>query len=186
MKIGVIAEQINDVEVLYELTCKLTPENSFSFKKFVGHGCGTLRRKCSAWARILAAKGCSHLVVLHDLDDRRETELRATLEGSLETILSESRVILIPVQEIEAWLLTDAKALKEVFNMRRIPKVPTNPEAVDSPKEKLADIVWREARRRYVNTIHNKKIAAAARVSKVKTCVSFRPYPRFISSSVNG
>ena len=44
--IGVIAEEVNDVEVLYEMTCKIVSENSFSFKLFVGHGCGKLRRKC--------------------------------------------------------------------------------------------------------------------------------------------
>jgi hypothetical protein len=50
IKIGVIAEESNDVEVLYEYTGKLIPANTFSFAQFVGHGCGKLRRKCRAWA----------------------------------------------------------------------------------------------------------------------------------------
>ena len=38
IKIGVIAKEINDVEVLYEYTAKLIPENGFAFAQFVGHG----------------------------------------------------------------------------------------------------------------------------------------------------
>ncbi len=52
-KIGVIAEEQNDIDVLYQYTCKIIPENSFSFLRFVGHGCGKLRKKCRAWAENL-------------------------------------------------------------------------------------------------------------------------------------
>lgn len=183
MKIGVIAEDVSDVEVLYELTCKLIRENSFSFKKFVGHGSGVLRRKCTAWAENLFVKGCTHIVVLHDLDDNDENELRLELVGYVKNVGYVGYIILIPVREIEVWLLVDAKALKNVFNMPRIPKLPGKPEAVISPKEKLRDIVWKAAKKHYVNTIHNKKIATASRLSKVKCCRSFRPYPKFIESN---
>lgn len=182
MIIGVIAEEYNDVEVLYELTRKLIDDHAFSFKKFVGHGCGALRRKCRAWAVNLLMRGSTHLVVLHDLDMNDENQLRSELEHCVHNIAFEGRVILIPIREIEAWLLTDAKALKSVFNMPKIPKVPTNPEAIERPKEKLRDIVWKAATRRYVNTIHNPKIAAACRISKLRLCKSFRPYPKFIAA----
>ena len=182
MKIGVIAEEYNDVEVLYELTCKLIKENSFSFSKFVGHGCGKLRRKCTAWAENLLKRGCVHLVVLHDLDHNHEDNLRLELTRCVRSIGFKGCVILIPRQEIEAWLLVDAKAIQTVFNMKKIPNLPTRPEEISSPKEKLRDIVWRSAQKHYVNTIHNKKIAAASRITKVKTCKSFLPYPAFVSS----
>ena len=83
LKIGVIAEEKNDVEVLYELTCKIINEREFSFKQFVGHGCGKLRRKCGAWAVNLLRRGCTHLVVVHDLDKRNESELRAELDSAI-------------------------------------------------------------------------------------------------------
>ena len=53
IKIGVIAEEHNDVEVLLEYTAKLIARSSFSFARFVGHGCGAVRRKCRAWAENL-------------------------------------------------------------------------------------------------------------------------------------
>ena len=182
MKIGVIAEDTSDVEVLYELTCKLMDESSFSFKKFVGRGCGKLRRKCSAWAHNLSRRGCQYLVVVHDLDRYKEVELRNQLSASVSSAGFDGYLILIPKREIEAWLLTDSKALKTVFGMPKLPKIPVNSENLTDPKKTISRIVRISARKDYVNTIHNKKIAGAMRIAKAKKCVSFRPYPKFISS----
>ena len=49
VRIGVIAEEKNDIDVIYELTCKIIKENQFSFSHFIGHGCGKVRKKCNAW-----------------------------------------------------------------------------------------------------------------------------------------
>jgi len=181
MKIGVIAEEANDVEVLYELTCKLINENAFSFKKFVGHGCGKLRRKCTGWAGNLLKRGCSYLVVIHDLDKYDEGKLRQKLTESVAAIPYNAYLILIPVREIEAWLLTDADALQKVFGLTKAPKLPGQPESIVDPKAKLEDIVWKSGKKRYLNTVHNKKIATAMRITKVNACMSFRPYPIFVS-----
>ena len=183
MKIGVIAEEVNDVEVLYELTCKLIEENKFSFKKFVGHGCGKLRRKCTAWAEDLMRRGCSHLVVIHDLDKFNETCLRTELSNSVHHIDFDRYIILIPIKEIESWLLTDATALKTVFKMSQLPKLPNSPEQLQDPKQSLFDIVYKNVKKYYVNTIHNRKIAAEIRLSKMKNCRSFQPYSVFMRES---
>lgn len=182
MKIGVIAEDTSDVEVLYELTCKLMDERSFSFKKFVGRGCGKLRSKCSSWAHNLSQRGCQYLVVVHDLDRYKEADLRSQLSTSVSPADFDAYLILIPKRELEAWLLTDSKALKTVFNMPKLPKIPANSENLTDPKKTISRIVRISTRKDYVNTIHNKKIAGAMRISKAKNCVSFRPYPKFISS----
>jgi len=181
MQIGVIAEENNDVEVLHQLTNKLAPGTTFSFKKFVGHGCGKVRRKCAAWARNLVERGCSHLVLLHDLDQNDQKHLYAELNSSMQRVGFHPYVILIPVHEIEAWLLYDAKAIQCVFNMKKPPRLPNDPESVLRPKERLRDIVWKESRKRYVNTIHNGRIAAACRISRLRACHSFQPYPQFIA-----
>ena len=146
MKIGVIAEEVNDVDVLYEFTCKLVEENKFSFKKFVGHGCGKLRRKCKAWAENLMRRGCSHLVVIHDLDNFNEARLRTELSNSVHHINFDRYVILIPIKEIEAWLLTDATALKTVFKMSQLPKLPNSPEQLEDPKRSLFEIVYKNVK----------------------------------------
>lgn len=182
MRIGVIAEELNDVEVLYEFTAKLIRRNSFSFSRFVGHGCGTLRRKCGAWATNLLTRGCAYLVVIHDLDDRKEKELRSVLESQIQDLDFKRTVVLIPIEEIEAWLLADSNALRSVFRMRTAPAVPRNPETITNPKEHLAGLVSRNSKTRYVNTIHNRKIAAAIQIELVKDrCPSFARYPQFLT-----
>jgi len=185
VNIGVIAEEYDDVDVLYELTCKLTLENNFSFSKFISHGCGKLRNKCRAWSHILVRRGCSHLIVIHDLDTHNEGDLRDQLEQSVRGVGFTGHLILIPVYEIEAWLLSDPLALKQTFNMSKTPKVPVHPETIRHPKEHLRDIVWKSCKKRYINTIHNKKIAGAIRIERLSVCPSFSLYPEFLNHSVN-
>lgn len=185
VKLGVIAEEHNDIDVLYELTCKLTSENNFSFSRFVGHGCGKLRRKCNAWSHDLIRRGCSHLIVMHDLDNNDEDELRKELEDSVGSIAFTGHVILIPIYEIEAWLLSDPLALKQTFGMNKTPEVPAHPETVRNPKEHLRDIVWKYCKKQYINTIHNRKIARMIRVEKLSVCSSFSPYPEFLDRNMN-
>ncbi len=185
MKIGVIAEEKNDVEVLYELTCKLIDKNAFSFKQFIGHGCGKLRRKCTQWAKNLLQRGCSYLVVIHDLDKYGEDTLRQELTKSVKDIHYNAHLILIPVREIEAWLLTDANALRKVFGLTKAPKLPGKPESLIDPKKQLEELIWKSDKKRYINTIHNQKIAAAMSIEKAKMCKSFCPYPTFVSEHLN-
>lgn len=185
VRIGVIAEEHSDIDVLYEITCKLTSENNFSFSRFVAHGCGKLRRKCRAWSQNLVRRGCSHLVVIHDLDNNDECCLRKELEGTVSGIAFTSHLILIPVYEIEAWLLCDPLALKQTFGMSKTPKVPVHPETVRDPKEHLRDIVWKNCKKHYINTIHNEKIARTITIERLSVCPSFSPYPGFLDRSVN-
>lgn len=182
LKMGVIAEEMNDIEVLYELTAKIIRENSFSFKHFIGHGCGTLRRKCRAWAENLTQRGCTLLVVIHDLDKRNESELRKELEAAIEGLKFRQSVVLIPIEEIEAWLLCDPNAIQSVFNMRKVPSIPARPERISDPKEFLSALVMKNSKSRYLNTIHNRKIAAQLALdSIVRRCPSFLGYPKFLT-----
>ena len=181
MKIGIICEEDNDLDVINELTSKLIPPHRFSYKKFIGHGCGKLRRKCTAWANNLIKSGCDHLVVIHDLDTNDENDLRNKLTDSIKHIGFAGYVVLIPTREIEAWLLSDAQALQKTFKMQGLPKVPARPERERRAKEKLRDIIWKFSKKRYVNTIHNGKIASFIRINQLNTtCASFKPFPQFI------
>jgi hypothetical protein len=181
-RIGIIAEEKNDVEVIYELTCKIMKEENFAVSSFVGHGCGKLRRKCRAWAENLLRRGCSQIVVVHDLDRCDEKQLRTTLEQQLEGLESKQTVVLIPIEELEARLLSDAQALKTVFNMRRSPTIPHWPEKIVSPKEFLASIVKQNSNSLYLNTIHNRSIAKKLSISNLDRCPSFSPYPKFLGA----
>ena len=111
MKIGIIAEDNSDVAVLRELTLSLLRPHKIGFKRFVGDGCGKLRRKCGAWARILVQQGCPCVVLAHDLDTYNERDLRGALETEIRQCGAKAKLVLIPRREIEAWLLYDGQAI---------------------------------------------------------------------------
>lgn len=180
MLVGIIAEEKEDVEVLEILIAKFVKENSFSTKRFVGHGCGKLRRKCSAWGRDLLSKGCELLIVVHDLDRNCEKAIRKELDKSISSLTFTDKIIIIPTEELEAWLLSDPQAIKTCFNLKKLPKTPKNPERTSSPKEHLRDLVWRDSGKRFLNTTHNPRIARAVDASTLAKCPSFHPVPVFL------
>lgn len=182
MYIGAIVEDESDADVLHELTTKILNNNRFTWRQFLARGSAKLKRKCTAAATNLSNSGCTHLVVVHDLDTNDVGDLRRELEKCIEGVKVRSSLILIPIREIEAWLLCDADALRAAFEMKRIPKLPTNPERILDPKKQLERIVKSTSGKQYVNTIHNKRIAAKVRLNKMVACPSFEPYLHFIKA----
>lgn len=183
IRLGLIAEDKSDIGVMRQIAGKILPEGSFDTKHFVGEGCGKLKRKCRAWAEQLLRRGCSHIIVVHDLDDEAEKDLRKLLEDTIKGVGGRGALILIPVYEIEAWLLSDSQAIKKVFSLRREPKVPASPESIRDPKAALEELVWKAEKKRYFNSVHNEPIAVAARLTKLERCSSFKPYPEFLRAA---
>lgn len=181
IRVGILAEDDSDVAVVRLLLTKITPRRSFGVRFFVGHGCGKLRYKARVWAAQLAARGCSTLLLIHDLDREDLAKLRLTLESALDPSPILPYLIVIPIEELEAWLLTDADALRATFSLKRKPKCPPSPELVRDPKRYLENLirVTSEKTKRYVNTIHNVRIADRMSVSSLRKCKAFRPLEQF-------
>jgi hypothetical protein len=179
MKMGIIAEDDSDVAVVREITLSLLKPHRIGFKRFVGHGCGKLKRKCGAWARILVRQGCPWIVVVHDLDVNNEQQLRNQLTEAISHARARTSVVLIPKREIEAWLLYDGGAIAAAFNERQQPKLPGDPESLFEPKKHLFDLIWKKYRKEYLSTIHNAIIAKRIDVSHLKKSRSFSPHPVF-------
>ena len=182
MKIGIIAEDDSDVAVLRELTSSLLKPHTIGFKRFVGDGCGKLRRKCGAWALNLVRQGCPCIVVVHDLDENDEAQLRALLSGAIAPARARASVILIPKREIEAWLLYDAQAIARAFRENQQPPVPGNPESLNDPKKHLSELIWRRYHKDYLNTLHNALIAKHITVSRLRPCPSFARHYVFVAT----
>jgi hypothetical protein len=182
MIVGVIAEDNSDVDVLEEIIAKVTTRNRFKIKKFVGFGCGKIRGKCRDWAYNLGMQRCALLILIHDLDENDLALLRRELDEALQPSPIANHIIIIPVRELEAWLLADHEAINKTFNLK-IKKI-ANPEAIRRPKERLRDIVYLRSnkRRTYINTIHNKRIASQASLRKMARCKSFIPLQDFLET----
>lgn len=185
--VGIIAEDESDVEVLKELGRKISGRN-FSASHHIGKGCGQIKAKTSGWCASLKHKGCKSLILVHDRDDKDALKLRAELESVLEATKIDRRYIAIPSEELEAWLLSDCVAIKDALNLETEPKSIANPESINSPKERLGDLVRMHSKGRakvYVNTEHNRLIAQKISVTEIdKKCPSFGDFKGFVESEI--
>jgi hypothetical protein len=179
VKIGIIAEDDSDVGVVSALTLTLLKPRVVGFKKFVGGGCGKLRRKCAAWAVNLVEQGCPWLVVVHDLDRNNEADLRTELGRSIAQAGAAASVVLIPRREIEAWLLYDGAAIASAFREALRPRLPGNPESLPDPKNYLRELVWARYRKTYLTTVHNAAIAKRTNTALLRRSTSFSPHFTF-------
>jgi len=182
--IGIIAEDQSDVDVITLLLAKYIEKNQFSVKKFIGNGCGKLRSKCGSWTKNLIESGCHHVILFHDLDRYDEKILRATLEAKVPSKDFPTSFIVIPTEELEAWLLTDEGAIQKAFSLSKTPKRIEDCERVASPKEKIGQIVWQIDKKRYLNTVHNKKIAEHIKLDQIRRCKSFATLDSHILSKI--
>jgi hypothetical protein len=179
--VGIIAEDKSDVEVIDAVISKSTGA-AYATKSFVGNGCGRIRNKCREWAENLRKRGCTLLILVHDLDAGSLRNVRQALVDALGVAPLKPAVIIIPVREIEAWLLSDHDAIRAAMNIRGPVKRVANPEGLSRPKEYLRDLIYRASKKKitYLNTIHNIKIARVSKMSNFRRCESFRPLQDFI------
>lgn len=184
--IGIIAEDLSDVDVITSLLEKYVQRNEFSIKKFVGNGCGKLRNKCGSWAASLFEAGCHHVLVFHDLDRNDEAGLKKLLLKKLPKAQFPNSHIVIPVEELEAWLLCDSKAIRDVFRLDKTPPQITDCESVQSPKEHIGRLVWSMGKKRYLNTTHNKRLAERVTLMNLLRCTSYSTFDEYVKSDIFG
>ncbi len=185
-KIGIIAEDSSDVDVFKKIIVKYIPENSFSTQKFVGSGCGKIKSKCGVWTKSLIKSGCDYVVIVHDLDRNTEASLRKLLVGMIDTAYKDVAIVVIPTEELEAWLLSDIDAIRKVFSIKKAIKQPRGCESIRSPKEYLRDLIRANEKKVYVNALHNVRIAEHMCVSKLKGCASFKELDIFFREKLLG
>jgi uncharacterized protein DUF4276 len=186
MKVGVIAEDDSDVDVLKILAQKISGTQNFKVKKFVGNGCGKLKSKCLLWAKNLKLQGCKMVVLMHDLDNKDIDKLKGELKKAFSPCPIKDSLIVIPIQEIEAWLLSDEDAIYAALNLKhKVRKIP-NPESIFDPKKKLGEIIHLKSgkTKRYLNTKHNKKIALCLNLDRIRKCNSYVPLENFIKEKL--
>lgn len=185
--VGIIAEDPSDVAVLKELGRKISGRN-FSVSQHFGKGCGPLKTKTPGWCRALAVKGCNAVVLVHDLDKKNADCLRKDLEAILGTCVIKKGYVTIPSEELEAWLLSDASAIKRALNLESEPKPIYHPETVVSPKEHLGGLINSHSKnklKRYVNTEHNLLIAKELTISEIDSkCPSFKYFRDFVEDAI--
>jgi Domain of unknown function (DUF4276) len=181
--IGIIAEDTSDVKVIVELIHKICPRN-YGIRQFVGEGCGRIVGKCRAWAEQLKQRGCKYLLIVQDLDRKELEDLAGELSRALNPSPISDYAIIIPVKEMEAWLLADEEAIVNAINLRKKLKKISNPEAIIDPKRKLGEIIYTYSDKKviYINTVHNERIAKKCSIDALKRCASFAAFHQFVDN----
>lgn len=139
--------------------------------------------KLDSYAKTLEIKKCTVLIVLHDKDRNDPDNLRGSLRSKLRDCKIANQLICIPIEELEAWFLSDMRAVRIVFTLKSEPKAIASPELVVSPKEELKRIVKRVSDKRKISiaTLMNKRLAEEVNIDLVnRKCPSFRDFNNFV------
>lgn len=137
---AILAEDDSDAEALSHIVKRHFNKDGLSVKRKGYDGCGGLCAKGARDIRTWRAQGIQRFVVCHDADDHPPQKIR---EKVLESVVRPAKAedvccIIVPVQEIEAWLIADESAITAVIPSFRF-KGHNQPESIQSPKEWLID-----------------------------------------------
>jgi len=187
MKVGIIAEDASDILAIKTLICRIIKKPSISSESHNGKGSGKFISKCKSWADDLKEKKCSVLILINDLDTNNINKLLKDLKIALTPCPIAKYLICVPIQEIEAWLLSDPDGIKKALKLKKLPVVKCNPEHIKSPKEFLWNAVSKASNKRkaYIDTAHNKIISEKICLDLIKSkCTSFVPFYDFVLANV--
>ncbi|MBP6187389.1 MAG: DUF4276 family protein [Azonexus sp.] len=184
---GVIGEDPSDVETLKVLIRRLA--NNEKLPVFVkGYsGCGEMLRKGASQLKLFAGKGVVRFVVCYDADRgnpvARELEARQKVwDKALADGIHGECCIVVPIQELEAWILADLSSVSKVITSWT-PKDVSSPELINDPKEHLERLSRQHQKPKYIHAVHNQKIAFHLDLAKVAAkCGSFVPLMEFVTN----
>jgi hypothetical protein len=182
-EIGLIVEDDSDFESFRILIQRIADKKNLKFRKAISNGCGKLRRKATSYAQNLYQRGCNMIILVHDLDRNDLYDLNQELLDKFSDCPAQYSFICIPIEEIEAWFLSDPDGIKKTFNLNKSPKIKGLPETIPSPKEKIGELVktYSNNSKMYLNTKHNSKLSQNVSLELVlKKCNSFKRMNDFI------
>lgn len=182
--IAVLAEDRSDADALVVLVKRISGNlNCRVFRKGFS-GCGELCRKADSHIADFASNGATHFIICHDSDGNDPEEIREKVRVGIKAKIDlgfYEHKIVVPVQELEAWLIADDEAISKVIPSLSIGVV-EQPENIDSPKEWLIRASQKgRSRPLYSPPTFNHKVAQHLNIAKVeKKCGSFCELTSFI------
>lgn len=182
---AILGEHRSDAETLKVLVRRIADDPRLSVKIMGFGGGGELKNKGAKHLKNYARLGCTRFVVCHDADGpdplatRDQVEARVIRPSGLG-----SCCVVVPVQEIEAWVLADIAAVTKIFSGWR-PEPISNPEGIKDPKEFLKRLSDEGVSRpRYSHATHNPRVANHLSLELLeKKCPSFRPFASFVRAA---
>jgi len=181
---GILGEDQSDVATLKVIVRRLARNESLPVKVKGYGGCAEMLRKGARQLRLFQGLKCTRFIVCHDADGpdprpKRELVQRRIIAPSG---IRQGCCIVIPVQELEAWILADIECATNIFSSWK-PAAIQNPEHVAGPKEHLEKLSFDSKQKpRYSHAIHNEKMAWHLDLKKVsRKCPAFRELEAFVA-----
>ena len=193
---GVLGEDDSDAETLAILIRRLREARGLRpirIKPFGYEGCAQLLRRgatqLTAWEKV----GCVRAYVCHDAD-RGIPGRREAVSPEERTEIIQKQIIrastvkipcnaVVPVQEIEAWMLGDIANLGELFHWCRGLPQHVNPESINDPKEHIIRLSRnpQTGKTRYHPPTHNPVMAQSIDLGLLlQRCPSFVALAQFV------
>lgn len=181
---GIIAEDKSDVDMLKVIIKRLANSKAIKIRGKGYNGCGEMLRKGAAHLNSFKALGCKRFVICYDADRASPSERYDEAVLKIVNLFGNNGqcCVVVPVQEIEAWILADIKAVTFVIPSWVPKKHFDNPESINDPKEILEKLSRNSKKRpRYSHAIHNFRVAEHLDLTVVKSkCKSFSPLVRLV------
>lgn len=183
--IAILAEGDSDAKTLAVIVRRRINQPSIGVKAVHFDSGGNLLHKGAKRIALLQGLGVSRFVVCHDADRNPPHSVRAQV---IERVVNRASLdsnwcVVVPVQEIEAWMIADEWAVGQAIPSFRLGSQ-QSPEAIVDPKEWLIDRSRTSgARPLYVPPVHNEKVAQHLRFDVVsRKCPSFKAFLECLGS----
>jgi hypothetical protein len=186
----VLGEDQSDVETLKVIIRSLRADGSL---RVGGKGFGSgsdLMRRGYKFLQVASAIGWDRFIICHDADEDDPSAIRARITDRVvkPSGIAAPVCIVVPVREIEAWILADLDAVSRAFPRWKPawqPKPIPNPEGIRQPKEHLMRSSRDPNRRaRYRHPADNPIVARHLDLAIVrKKCPSFVPLADFVAQA---
>lgn len=181
---GILGEDDSDVKTLKTIIRRIVNNNSIPIKGRGYDGCDEMLRKGAKDLKAMWAAGRRKFIVCLDADGPDPEPARATVRQKIvkPSQLDDACCIVVPVEEIEAWILADLDAVRRVISKFPQHHPIASPENVPNPKEHL-ERLSKDSRgiRLYEHSIHNEKVAMHLDLGLVKSkCHSYQPFENFV------
>lgn len=185
---GIIAEDNSDIECLKVIIKRLAKNDSLKIKHKGYKGCANMLR--DGWKDLKAYSQLSyitHFIVCYDKDDSKgQTRYEEVINKIIKPsgLKNKKVCILIPIQEMEAWILADIESVTKVISSWKPAEKFQSPELIESPKEKLTKLSQtKSSKPLYDYVTHNQQVFKHIDLEIVKKkCPSFAELYEFVKN----
>jgi hypothetical protein len=185
---AILAEDSNDVECLKVLIKRLKNDKSLSIKGKGFGGCAKMLKDGKKQLDTYKALGFNRFIICYDkdksTDNMRYNEIVASIIKPSKIQKTDKICILIPTEEIEAWILSDLTSISKVISSWKPSETYAQPEHIKNPKEKLTKLSeTKNSKPLYIHTIHNSLVFEHINLDAIKKkCPSFIELSKFIEN----